>query len=296
MDKIAVLVAVYNGRKWVDEQLNSILEQSEVKLDLFISVDQSSDDSYDYLIEKYSLLNNVFFLPYGNRYGSAGKNFYRLILDVDFKKYEYIAFADQDDIWYKDKLFDAVSTLKNTEYDAYSSNVLAFWENGKKCLIDKAQPQVEYDYLFEAAGPGCTYVFKNKLALNFKHFLRENDNARDVVLHDWLLYAYARSNGYKWYINKDPSMLYRQHSNNEVGANNNLRAAYKRIKLSRQGWYRTEILKLNNLFENKTNNLACALNKKGMRNKLYIIMNVKKLRRRNRDRFAIAILILFDLI
>lgn len=295
MEKIAILVAIYNGRKWLDEQLTSILQQAEVEVDIFISVDLSSDSSYEYICDKYSSFNNIFILPYGMRYGSAGKNFYRLILDVDFTGYNYIAFADQDDIWYQNKLTRAVSLLANTEYDAYSSNVLAFWESGKECVIDKAQPQVKYDYLFEAAGPGCTYVFKNKLAQNFKSFIFENNLAKTVVLHDWLLYAYARANEYRWYIDEEPSMLYRQHSNNEVGANNNIRAAYKRIKLSRQGWYRTEILKLSNMFCKNTNKIFNSLNENGLFNRLYLLMNVKNLRRRNRDRLAIAILLLFNI-
>lgn len=295
MEKIAVLLAVYNGRKWIDEQLNSILEQDHLQKDIFISVDLSDDGSFQYLVDKYSYLDNIYILPYGERYGSAGNNFYRLVLDVDFSSYDYISFADQDDIWNKTKLSTAVSTIKRTGCDAYSSNVTAFWENGKQCLIDKAQPQVEYDFLFEAAGPGCTYVFKNELAVNFKNFLRTNSDARGVVLHDWLLYAYARSNGYNWFISKEPSMLYRQHSNNEVGANNNFKAACKRIKLSRQGWYRGEVLKLATMFIDKHSKLLHVLNTRNLASKFYLIINVLRLRRRNRDRFAIAIFIFFNL-
>jgi len=296
MKKIAVLLAAYNGRKWIDEQLKSIFEQVNVQMDVYISVDLSTDNSYEYFIDTYSSLNNVFILPYGNRYGAAGKNFYRLVLDVDFAGYDYVAFADQDDIWNRDKFSKAVSSLESMNIDAYSSNVTAFWESGKQCLIDKAQPQVEYDFLFEAAGPGCTYVFKKDLALNFQKFLRNNIDAQDVVLHDWLLYAYARSNGYQWFIDKNPSMLYRQHSNNEVGANNNIKAALKRIKKAREGWYRNEVLKLCNVFKFNNEEIISALIQGSFLKRIYLIASVKRFRRRNRDRFAIALFILFKLL
>ncbi|MCV5197981.1 hypothetical protein OFM41_31575, partial [Escherichia coli] len=79
---------------------------------------------------------------------------------------------------------------------AYSSNIIAFWEDGRKCLIDKAQKQVKYDYLFEAAGPGCTYVLTNELCDSFKKFyLKHSDEVGKVTLHDWMIYAYARNRG-----------------------------------------------------------------------------------------------------
>ncbi|MCS2156064.1 glycosyltransferase [Scandinavium sp. H11S7] len=291
--RILVLLAAYNGKKWIDEQLNSILSQENVSVDILVSVDLSSDHTFDYIEKKYPTVN---LLAYGKKYGSAGKNFYRLMLDAEFSPYDYIAFADQDDIWLSDKLSHAVNVIRENNIDAYSGNVTAFWDNGRQSLINKSQPQVDYDYFFEAAGPGCTYVFNKKLALAFQQFLRAVPESRNVALHDWLIYAYARSNHYRWIIDKESKMLYRQHENNQVGANESFSAAYKRFQLAKDGWYKKEVLKLIGLFKCDNTLLVKKIRRKSWIPSLYIILNIYKIRRRPRDRFAFLIFHIMRLI
>ncbi|QQA60736.1 glycosyltransferase [Aeromonas caviae] len=295
MNRVAVLLAVYNGESWLVEQIESILIQQKVSVTFFISVDRCQDNSY-YICHRYSQEHkNIILLPYGEVFGGAGKNFYRLIKDVDFSSFDYMAFSDQDDIWHQDKLFNAIEKLQ--QYDCYSSNVTAFWEDGREILIDKAQSQQPWDYLFEAAGPGCTYVFKKKLGLAFQAWLRENDAVieNEVSLHDWLLYAFARRYGYSWYIDAKPSMRYRQHKNNQVGTNNNLAAARKRLHLIKNQWYRNQVFSIVTLLNLK----EVPIVKKGLMNgylgNVYLLMHVNKLRRRARDRLALAFFLLFNL-
>ncbi|WP_298769026.1 glycosyltransferase [uncultured Shewanella sp.] len=232
MSKVCVLLAAYNGERWLDEQLESILKQEKVELDIFISLDSSTDNSLT-LIESYvNEYQNIYLLPYTKSFGSAGQNFFRLILDVDFSKYDYLAFADQDDIWFRNKLCLSIKEMNKNKADGYSSNVLAFWENGDKKLINKSYPQKKYDYLFESSGPGCTFVLTNNLANEIKSKLNSNKSKIDLLwLHDWFCYSFARTNRFKWYIDKNPSMLYRQHDSNEVGANTGLKAIYERAKV-----------------------------------------------------------------
>lgn len=296
MEKIAVLLAVYNGRKWVDEQIESILKQKDVSLELYISVDLSTDNSFEYLKDKYKLLSNIHFLPYGKRYGSAGKNFYHLLLNVPCENYNFISFADQDDIWHIDKLKNAITALKREARQAYSSNVIAFGKDGSQRLIDKAQPQVKYDYFFEAAGPGCTYVFTGNLAIHFINFLKTKNEAQEVELHDWLLYAYARHNNYAWFIDSRPSMLYRQHESNQVGANNSLAAWKKRICLVKIKWYRNEINKLLRLFgNNDTKKIYDKINNSYF-GRLSLAFQVCKFRRRLRDKLTLMVLFILNMV
>ncbi|ENC2562144.1 glycosyltransferase [Escherichia albertii] len=286
MYKVLVLLAVYNGREWIDQQLNSILVQKNVQIDILASVDLSADGSYEYIRKNYP---DVHLLPYGEKYGSAGKNFYRLILDAQFNKYDYISFADQDDIWFADKLSHAIQVINEKRVDAYSGNVTAFWEDGRQVLIDKSQPQVELDYFFEAAGPGCTYVFTTKLAQSFQSFLKNNIESQDVALHDWLLYAYARSNHYQWYIDGQSKMLYRQHANNQVGANESLKAICKRYHLVKKGWYKKEVVKLIDLFGANNQLLIKNIGVKRILPRVTFMVNINKIRRRLRDRYAFLI-------
>ena len=69
------------------------------------------------------------------------------------------------------------------------------------------------------------YVLNKDLALALQYFVKEHwDAVNEIVLHDWLMYAFARSNGYKWFIDPKPSMRYRQHGKNQVGANTGFQA------------------------------------------------------------------------
>ncbi len=241
--KIAILLAAYNGMLYLDEQITTILNQKDVELTIFISLDKSTDRSETWLEELAKNNPKIVLLPQGLVFGSAGRNFFRLIKDVDFSAFDYIAFADQDDHWYANKLSNAINTLTNTKADGYSSNVTAIWPDGRKFLINKAQPQKKWDYLFEAAGPGCTYVMTQKLIKAIQKNITTNWNPHQKVsLHDWYCYAYARANGYKWVIDPNPSMLYRQHENNEVGVNKGFKAARARLNKIKKGWWLNQSL------------------------------------------------------
>ena len=229
--RIAVLMTAYNGMEWIDEQVQSVLDQSQVAVHLFISVDISTDETYEWCRTLEEGNSQVTVLPYGEKYGGAAPNFFRMLRDVDFSEMDYVCFSDQDDVWVKDKLSRAVDKIHSNKVQAYSSNVLAFWSSGKQQLIEKSQMQRKWDYLFEAAGPGCTYVFTKDLALSLQLFCKAHkEELRDVILHDWFSYAYARANGYKWYIDDYVGLYYRQHIGNQVGANYGLAAFIYRFK------------------------------------------------------------------
>lgn len=227
--KIAVLLAAYNGEQYLNEQIVSILRQEKVLVDIFISLDKSSDRSLQCIEELSNNHNNIKLLSYGESYGSAGQNFIRLMKEIDYHNYDYVAFSDQDDIWFKNKLFHAINRLSSSGCDGYSSNVTAFWEGGKEKLIKKSFPQTRFDFLFESAGPGCTFVLTQKLAISIHDFLIQQDS-NAIWLHDWFCYAYARKNNFGWLIDEYSSMRYRQHSNNSVGANSGVKSFINRFK------------------------------------------------------------------
>lgn len=242
LPKVAVLLAAYNGMQWIEEQLSSILGQSGVEVSVYISVDPSTDDTEAWCDAYAAQMDNVVVLPFAGSFGGASRNFFRLIRDVDISGFDFIAFADQDDIWHSDKLERAIVKIERQQADAYSSNVIAFWPDGKECVLDKSQPQVKWDYLFEAAGPGCTYVFCKGLARSLKGAMLENwSTLQQVSLHDWFCYAFARSHGYRWYIDPNPSMRYRQHENNQVGANTGLSSLVSRYKTIHDGWWFSQV-------------------------------------------------------
>lgn len=292
--KVAVLLAAYNGTLWLEEQVNSILAQNNVEVKIFISVDKSNDGTermVNSLIKKHA---NVVVLEHGHVFGGAAKNFYRLFLDVDFSDFDFVSLSDQDDIWQQDKLYRACSFL--SEYMVYSSNVTAFYENGHQSIIDKAQPQVSLDFLFEAAGPGCTYVMRSLVATEFKHFLLSNHTKVQLIsLHDWLLYAFSRTRNYSWIIDSYSSLLYRQHANNQVGANNSFSSAMKRLAMIRAKWYRQQVINIVKALDLQGHSFVQKALCNTYSGNIYLLFNLHKIRRRLRDRVAFGMACLLGL-
>jgi len=283
---IAVLLAAYNGMEWIEEQVASISSQKNTSIEIFISVDLSNDKTYEWCQDLARNNSYIKVLPYGERFGGAAKNFYRLIRDVDFSYFDYIALSDQDDIWDGDKLRHAISVIEKDNLDGYSGNVIAFWSDGQERLDKKNFPQKRFDYFFEAAGPGCTYVFKQQAIQKFKKFLIKNWTKVNLVeLHDWMIYAYFRSQGMRWKIDNKPLMRYRQHQHNQVGINYGLKAYLIRFNKIKTKWYRNEVQKIINLL-NGSSEQDISLKR------LFLIKNFWHLRRRPRD----AIFLLFMII
>lgn len=291
--RVAVLLAAYNGCQWLPAQLQSILDQQGVHVSVFVSVDKSSDGT-ESLVDDWARKDpRVIPLAYGEVLGGAAKNFYHLLRSVDFSSFDYVSFADQDDIWLVDKLFCAHQKLSQGYFAAYSGNVTAFWPDSRELLLDKAQPQRQYDFLFEAAGPGCSYVLRVTDALEFKNFLVDHwSEANKVFLHDWLIYAWFRANGLPWFIDPNPKIQYRQHAKNQVGANSGLKAFKARLALVRQGWYRTQIAQIVGLLGDSIATVKGGIGQDGTVSKAFLIRNIGQLRRRSRDRFFLFFIIL----
>ncbi|AIC21451.1 Alpha-L-Rha alpha-1,3-L-rhamnosyltransferase [Pseudomonas chlororaphis subsp. aureofaciens] len=240
--RVAVLLAAYNGMQWIDEQLTSILDQVGVDVTVYISVDTSTDGTEVWCENYANNHSSVIVLPPAGTFGGAARNFFRLIRDVELYHFDFVAFADQDDIWHSDKLERATSAIQECKVDAYSSNVTAFWPNGGTHLLNKAQPQVEWDFLFEAAGPGCTYVMGREVIEMLKASVTANwVQLQNVSLHDWYCYAFARSHGFRWYIDPKSSMEYRQHERNQIGANKGLSSLISRYKTIYDGWWFSQV-------------------------------------------------------
>lgn len=295
--KIAVLFAAYNGMRWIEEQLDSILGQQDVAVTVFISDDQSTDGTLAWCKEISAREPRVVVLPVSSEhFGGAAKNFFRLVKDVDFSDFDYICYADQDDIWLSGKLINAHRLIVTKDASGVSTNVVAFWPDGREQLIDKAQPLKKYDYLFEAGGPGCSYVLKVSEGLLFKKFLIKHWRcANEIALHDWLTYAWFRANGHRWVIDPLPSLRYRQHGGNQMGANDGLSAVLRRLRLLRSGWYRGEVRKIVHLVGPFMSDCPeAAISKSGL-SRIFILRNISETRRKHMDRSVLFLSVLLGL-
>ena len=291
--KCLVLLAAYNGIQWIAEQVDSILQQKAVAVTLLISVDESSDGTEAWVSALAESDARVKYLAHGEKFGGAARNFFRLISQAAVDDFDYFAFADQDDIWLPQKLSSAARLITSSNSEGYSGNVTAFWPDGRETLIVKSQPQVQFDHLFEAAGPGCTYVFSRRLFLDMQsHIVRRFASIQNVTLHDWFCYAFSRTHGYKWVIDDRSFMRYRQHENNQVGVNSGLSAFQKRISQVFDGWWLNQaalISRLNDLEKNRFVQSWISLGRFGL---IRLALASYKCRRRARDKIVLMVLCL----
>ena len=230
MNNTIVLMAAFNGEFFIAKQLQSLLRQTYRPKKIVINIDQSEDNTLSTVQEYSKKYSEIKIINTDKRFGSAAANFINLIIDAELSNVDYIALADQDDVWKEDKLEKAIKKLEQGGYDGYSSNVEAFWPDGKKKVLVKNQPQQEFDHLFESAGPGCTFVMNKKLALKLQQFLKNGYFNKLHNYHDWLIYAFARSHNFKWFIDSYSSVDYRQHDTNVFGANVGTKAFLSRTK------------------------------------------------------------------
>ena len=124
--KIAVYLAAYNGVEYLSVQVETILRQINVDVTIFISVDLSSDGTEAFADYLATTDKRVHVLLHGKTFGSAASNFFRVLREVDFSEFEYVSFADQDDIWNPDKLSHQVVIAHEESAEGVSSNVVAF--------------------------------------------------------------------------------------------------------------------------------------------------------------------------
>ena len=237
--KIAVLMATHNGEQFIEQQLDSIIEQKgNYKIDIYISDDCSKDNTI-YICKKKKYKKNIKKIFRVN-FKSFSKNFLSLIKKIP-KNYDYYAFCDQDDLWLKDKLNRAIKILSQN-YSLYCSRTILI-DNNLRIIglspLFKKKPSFENSLVQSIAGAN-TMVFTKKIFENLIKF-----NVLDAPSHDWLLYLITTGIGENVYYDKISKILYRQHKNNLVGKNNSIIDKITRVILLFRGkfkaWTKTHI-------------------------------------------------------
>lgn len=241
--KILVILASYNGAKYIEEQMDTILNQESVFLDVMVFDDCSTDNTIE-VLNKYKLYANVSINKREKGTGNAPRNFLDAILSLSdefVKSFDFVAFSDQDDIWFPNKMFEAGKMLRKEQSSLYFSNLNLWDENTNyKAIINKSYPQKKYDFLFEGGSAGCTYVFTNDFCLGLKKILKNTNYYNwELFSHDWFVYFYARVNGFKVSIDNNAYITYRIHANNSYGQVNkiSISAIKERLKYIKNGWY-----------------------------------------------------------
>ena len=218
MEKIDILLATYNGSKYLHEQLDSILSQSYGNINVIIRDDGSSDNTV-MIIKEYEQKDNRVKLLSDNL-GNLGfvRNFEKLMKNSTS---EYLMFSDQDDIWYNNKVETSYKRIKAIEEKngkscpilVHTNSKIMNYETRTKSLFisDCAKNSSFENSFFNFFVQGSTMLINGSLKREALPFSKE------VYLHDRYLHLIAEFVGIRSYIDK-PTMDYRQHSNNEIGS------------------------------------------------------------------------------
>lgn len=239
--RVLVLLAAYNGEAWIASQLESILAQDGVDAHICIRDDGSVDGTVRE-IARFGTEQRINLSHDCRATGSAAQNFLALIRDNAAADFDFVAFADQDDIWHRGKLQRACDMLRAAASAGYSGATVATWPDGTTAVLRQATMSTAADFLFEGAGQGCTFVLRADFYQRVRQFaLAHQSLTRALHYHDWMVYALARVWGYRWTFDSLPLTSYRQHDGNDTGARVAFAGLRKRFVLIRQRWYRSQI-------------------------------------------------------
>lgn len=216
--KVTVMMSTYNGSKYLEEQIDSVLNQNGVKVNFLVRDDGSTDDTLD-IISRYEEIRTV---GNGENLG-VGNSFMELVYSAD-EEADYYAFCDQDDIWLPEKLKTAVEMIEGINVPAlYTSNQRLVDENGKT-ISDRYDGNPGVDWMQIVCSnmvSGCTMVWNKQLQVLLREWKRRpSEKLLEKRIHDVWVAGVASVTGTIVYDNK-PHILYRQHEDNVVGVKKN---------------------------------------------------------------------------
>lgn len=227
---VQVLISTYNGGKFLREQIDSLIYQAGVNVKILVRDDDSTDNTMQ-ILRNYEQDGKLSIIK-GKNLGWR-RSFMELIYNSPDA--DYYAFCDQDDIWKSEKLKKAVDVLESMpkgQPNLYCSNLI-YYKNGKEFgLIRKNAPKLNLHLaLMRSLSAGCTMVFNKEL-----RNLVADYRPKQVTAHDFWLYQVASLLGNVYY-DMNSYILYRQHSDNQIGASISKKSIWKkRIESARKNF------------------------------------------------------------
>ncbi len=214
---VDILMATYNGERYLRNQILSLQQQTYDEWILWIRDDGSTDNTLNIIYEfarndhRIRVVENEEKINLG-----PGKGFLLLTKNVTAP---YAIFCDQDDIWFERKLENLLHYAEQ-HFDPDTPSLVycdAYGYSDKDGVItvqsvSRHHAKTLNEFLFFNGGyQGCSMLFNKKLCS-----LAANYKADIIFMHDDIVSLLAHSFGKVYFLQK-PLMLYRQHENNVTG-------------------------------------------------------------------------------
>ena len=220
-EKVEILLATYNGEQYLREQLESILNQDYDNWVIRACDDASTDTTYNVLKEYQEQYPDKFILTKNEvGFGSAKKNFMQLIRSSTC---DYVMCCDQDDVWLPNKISVTINEMRKNEQEdmpvlvhtdlkVVDSNLQVLSES----FFEHSNFRKEFELneiLIQNFVTGCTMMMNRPMI----ELISRVDVCDKILMHDWVASVLATSLGKVAFVD-EPTMLYRQHAINSVGA------------------------------------------------------------------------------
>ena len=182
-DNVAVILCTYNGAKYIDEQISSILDQTYPNVHIYIQDDRSTDDTWE-VLQKYTDNSRVTLFQSEKNLGYPFA-FYDLLSKVNDA--DYYSFSDQDDVWQKDKIERAMNLLSGSDKSKPAivfANYDVCDENLNK-IRTSSGPNRKPDFLYSlyaCLGLGFTCVLNHKA----KDLIQNRRSKRNITKDVWM--------------------------------------------------------------------------------------------------------------
>ena len=241
LETISVLMATYNGEKFITEQIESLLCQTVQQFNIYINDDCSTDATWR-IVAEYSerYPDKIRVTQSVKNTGSAKHNFMNMIQGICD---DYVMLCDQDDVWKSDKIEKTLAKMHSMELEYGQDAPLLVHTD--LCVVDEFLNEINPSFIramnanynrtslnhavIQNTVTGCTAMYNRALATLIV------ETPQRFVMHDWYLMLVTAAFGHIGYLSK-PSILYRQHANNGVGAKDVRTFKYKMDRIvNRQG-------------------------------------------------------------
>lgn len=233
---VAIVLSTFNGERYLEEQLNSLLEQTYKNIKIIVRDDGSNDGTCE-ILKRYNETRSEIDVYFEHNIGVVG-SFLRL-LNLVPSEAEYVALCDQDDVWCEGKIERAVTTIAgilpvNHESDPVANPIMYF------CALERVDANLKHlgvisqaprepsleNSLVQNVATGCAMVL-NKSALQL--VINKDVSLNKIGMHDWWLYQVISAFGLVLY-DTTPQIKYRQHGGNVIGSPTGIRYWLCRLK------------------------------------------------------------------
>lgn len=219
--KIAILLATYQGESYIKQQLDSLLGQTYKNWKAFIHDDGSKDQTVRIVKEYCEKYPDHFSIIEGPSCGGAKGNFFFLTNMIESELYMY---CDQDDVWKSEKVqitLDGMEKISKKEKPCLVFTDLTVVDSNLKVIDNSMSHYQRLDCekkglnraLIQNVVTGCTMMINRSL----RDLMVKKCDYKNVLMHDWWAAVIANAFGEAYYIDV-PTILYRQHLDNSVGA------------------------------------------------------------------------------